>query len=395
MKTRLIFLVISLCGFLGCSSLETQFKGDRVRSPDSEMQILKDDKGESYDLSASPSIQASISWNGWGGNYSDCTHTWVSNQGHMLTALHCIRSCIEQSKFERFKNEQGFEQYKLIKNEKGEEGYVETGLLRKIKVPNTVDSYGVDPYVVYEVDEEKLKNVVCLDGQAKGLQMRILALGAKGWIPEYDIPGFSKAYSEIYQEYRKKGFVGIQDIGDFALVQVEKIPDTSVQNGNKFFSYPPNCLKMRKDQVKTGEKVWNLSYPAFTRKDGSESSYDPRVSGGVVFSKWKHPRYSPENLKVLDDRFLYASTDIEGGSSGSSLLDEKGDIAGVISLKTEGPNQYVMGSTAFIPSPIILERFREKLGADFVKTQLLDGCQVNSKTESLLKHIRETISTEN
>lgn len=392
-KFRLSTIAAATLFLSACFTLN---KSDQSRGPASEMRILRDADGQPANLANSPFFRSTLSWRGQGGNFANCSSTWVSNDGLALTAFHCIRSCLENSSFERVKNQDGTESYKTIKNARGDSVAVENGLIKKIEVPNTLDPYN-NPYVVYEVDSKKLKTVSCPDGNIKGLSVKILALGAKGWIREDMWASFSQRYPEIFKKYRELGYVGVGDIGDFALIHFERTPSTPLDLSQaKYFSYPPSCLKIKPDAIEPGEKVWNLSFPAYSRSADSSSHYEPRVSGGLVFSKDHHPLFSAAQFKEssFDENFLYASTDIEGGSSGSSLFDANGQIVGIVGRKVAGPNQYVLAATTFVPTPLVLRRIGQVMGPAFVE-RLQNSCVPSAQGEVLLNLIRQTVPTEN
>ncbi len=346
-----------------------------------EFEVLRDQSGNPANVRNSPFLRMVI------GDFNSlsCSHTWVSNDGYLLTALHCIEGCItgamefDGSRYNRF-------------------------AYKKIEVPNT--KYYSHPFVAFEVNESRLKDVRCLLNEGapgkKPLEARIVALGAKGWIPDYLRGDFKKKYPEIYHEYRQKGYVGIGDHGDFALLKVEPAPpsalDTSATpNAFEYFSHPPQCLAIDgtidTQTIGTGAQVWSLSFPNLsTRVNRSEFVYQPVATGGRVYTKNDHPHYSPEALSEIDEHFLYSSTDSEVGASGSALINSQGKIAGILAMSITDRTQYTRGASLFLPSSHILKRLRDVLGNDFVETKLLNGCSVSPSTDNLLNLLR-SVST--
>jgi hypothetical protein len=338
-----------------------------------EFEILKDHTGSTVSVKDSPFLRMTI------GNFNSlsCSHTWVSNDGYLLTALHCIEGCIvgageyDGSHYHRF-------------------------AYKEIEIAGT--KYYSHPFTVYEVNESRLKDLRCLLNEgAKGkkpLEARIIAIGAKGWIPDHAREEFKTRYPLLFEKTRQEGYVGIGDYGDFALLKVEPTSETStIENAFDYFSYPPQCLPIDSGATRLNEQVWSLSFPNVSaRPNHKELVFQPVATGGRVFSKTNHPLYSAEDLSNIDEHFLFSSTDSEIGSSGSSLVNSQGKITGLLAMSVSVRDRYTSGSSLFLPASYIIQHFRSTLGDEFVRTKLLNGCVVSSNTETLLSTLR-SVST--
>jgi len=336
-----------------------------------EFETLKDFKGNTVSVKDSPFLRMAI------GNYNplSCSHTWVSNDGYLLTAFHCIESCLMGAK-------------------EFDAGHYNRFAFREIEIEGT--KYISHPFVVYEANDSRLKDLRCLLNEGasdkKPLQARVIALGAKGWIPSHSRAEFKSKYPEVFEEYRQKGYVGFGDHGDFALLKVEPTDVAAtvptVENTFEYFSYPPQCLPIASDAAIPGDSVWSLSFPTLSaRPKYKESVYQPVATGGTVFSKANHPLYSVADLSDVDEHFLFSSTDSDTGASGSSLINSQGQIAGLLAMSITVRDRYTKGSSLFLPTRHILQRLRTVLGDEFVEAQLLKGCQVSSSTRNLLNSL--------
>lgn len=299
-------------------------------------------------------------------NPSSCSHTLVSNEGHLLTALHCITACLEGAG--RLENN----------------AYVRFGI-RQHEVPGTL--FKRHPFVVYEINEEKLPEIACLLDEGHGGERRrakILAVGARGYVPNYLQHEFREKHPAEYQEIRHQGYTGVGDVGDFALLQLEAAPATNAR-AYEFFPAEGQCLPLDPAGAAPGETVWNYSYPHLGTRKGKEAfAYLPLASAGKVFTSRNHPAFPEESLSDIDPRFLYASTDVEIGSSGSAQVSERGKVAGVTAMSISAREKFTPGSSIFLPTPLILETLRRKLGAPFVE-RLLNGCEVPAATRELVR----------
>ena len=298
-------------------------------------------------------------------NPSSCSHTLVSNEGHILTALHCITACLEGAG--RFEND----------------AYVRFGI-RRHDVPGTI--YKHNPFVVYEINEEKLAEMSCELDEGQGgerARARILAVGARGYVPNYLQYDFRAKHPEPYEEIRRQGYTGVGDVGDFALLQLEAPP--AAARAYEFFRAEGQCLPLDPAGASPGETVWNYSYPHLgTRKGMDKFAYLPLASAGKVFTRQSHPAFQEESLSDIDARFLYASTDVEIGSSGSAQVSARGKVAGVTVMSISSREKFTPGSSIFLPTPLILDTLRRKLGAPFVE-RLLHGCKVPAATAGLVQ----------
>lgn len=336
-----------------------------------EFQVLSDQSGNAVSLMNSPFVQRTI---GEYNNDLSCSHTWVSNDGLLLTAFHCIVGCLE----------------------KGEEEV--DGAYRPIAA-RKIPGY---PARVYTLDTTRLGEVRCsISGlrdsappyqkRPSGLRAKILATGARSWIPVDSQHYLEKKYPDVLAQLRKQGFVGVGDEGDFALLKIEQVPGVPLATpGHPYFAPSGQCIPIDDVPAAPGQRVWNLSYPDLSsRPNGKDLVYKPLVSGGRVYTKENHPLFPKESLSEISDAFYYSSNDVEVGSSGSSLLNSQGKVAGVVAMSISERDKYTKGSTLFIPSSFILQKFREQLGDDFVRSNLLNGCTVSSNTRHLLSLIQQ------
>jgi len=318
------------------------------------------------------------------------SHTMITPDGYFLTAFHNITSCLQSSRNMYLHDENG----KMILDEKGKAK--SSGLVKKIDIPNTKNSNDYDrPYYAYKIDQEILKKgVYCTLGRNYEIAAKIISLGAEGWFPAWNMWDIKDNYPELFSQFRQNGYTGVGDIGDFALLKM--VPNDKTARTDLIphpeISIPSTCLPVSRKKLKLAESIINLAFPTYDRGNGNSSKYDIRISEGKVITKETHPRFIPANLRNIDDLSLLASIDSEPGSSGSSVLNDKNEIVGVIHLKLSNKSTYKYGTTVFVPMDLILNKFEMDLGKEFVESELLNRCPADPKIDHFLSEVRTLLN---
>ncbi len=293
------------------------------------------------------------------------SYTIISNSGYVLTALHNITFCLKTNNFYLRQQTPSV-----------------TNLISEKIITNTIKNKKLNiPYKYYKINKSVLsKGVFChlpANSPQASHKLKVIFLGAKGWIPAKDIFELSKRYPQIFHQLRQDDFTGVGDIGDFALLQfVDK-------NNQPLNTKSMPCLKVTNSLPSNLDRVSNFSFPIFKRSH-HQSFYNLHFTSGVIFDLASNPYLPLVDKQWLNPRTMTSTIDAETGSSGSSLLDQNGQIVGLVHLKLSDSEDYMMGTTAFIPSAEIVAKMEETLGTNFVNQEVLNGCKKNSDIEDLI-----------
>lgn len=213
---------------------------------------------------------------------SRCTATEISSAGHLLTARHCMQKCLITSGVFQWKQEQGVD-YFVLNREK----------LGKATCPVSID--GVEENVVVEAT-------------------------SPGLVVFMDQPGLRSVNPGLFRKMYDEGYT---ELGDFLVVRRP---------------VPGSCVPLGLDRP-SGE-VSSLGFPSETSRpdgfnsDGAQLYY---TRGEVIGSVRENSCFGELNAaqqekaqKDYDHPGAFMSSlDAIHGSSGSSVLNAKGEVVGV------------------------------------------------------------------
>lgn len=232
-----------------------------------------------------------------------CSGFFVSEQGHYVTALHCVSECLRKNHL--FSNSNP-------NNEWDRPGPADQSEFHKI----------------FNTKKWDLKNsIICQDIKLtipEGWELysspKLLMVG-RGWatIKTKDIDQLSETQFELL----KNG------IDDFAVLKFET-------------HRPMECLKVSKKN-RPRDLVWTLAFPTDThRKEGFNSDGRSRYgSEGVIRQSLKEDDYVQTlEMTELDwkrqleltgnSRYLLMTNDVVSQMSGGAILDDEGEAVGII-----------------------------------------------------------------
>jgi len=315
------------------------------------------------------------------------SYNFITNDGMILTAGHNVVGCLNYNKDVRVRLPDLWK-YKVIS--KGD------GPVRSHSISGTEDkfSYGEGIEVV-ETPHEAIHDLKCernINFQVDQNTYQLLAFGGDGYISFESQNHMRHHYPELLKSaLGKQKLNGVAGIGDFALLNLVENPGAPLRGNRLTHHLPVHCLPLSPTGASLGDKVWNLGFPALGGRPGYSPLYQASISGGIVYSKYDHPSYSPANLKAFDDELLYASLDSGPGSSGSAVINSAGEIVGIIVMGVDASvlKQYKRGATVFINSRNIVKHLREKLGDQYVDEKILKGCQLTPEAKELIRIVTQ------
>lgn len=258
-------------------------------------------------------------------NFGTCTGTRISNEGHILTARHCFNACLISKKYatsERIYPEDGWQSPKLYTFDKKAEAICE---LKIDGIPSKVKILATSPSFMTEMD--------------------------KGSMSRFDYPR--------YLDYENKSFF---QSGDFLIAKQLDVKNTS-------------C---RRTSLNLGSvtSVHYKGYPAASKGRPGRNSDGKNLmlaEGHLVDSITTNPcvprnnSISMDRLKDTYDRpeLQLSSVDILPGASGSSLLNQDGEIIGLLNstyaYRVDIYEHYCSGSAVAIKLSHVLELARNHM----------------------------------
>jgi Trypsin-like peptidase domain len=219
-----------------------------------------------------------------------CSGNFISDDGHILLASHCLTSCDPQSDL----------------NSKT------SPIARDLTCEASVNGMKQRFHVEFKSRCSQDADLAAIIARSKG--------------------------TSVPAQYQHCGAAA-----DLAVVKLDHMPVNS------------SCLEMSTKAPELGESVFSLSRPAFTSRGGDPRNSNGRdlyaTSGKVVrsqkcqlkevsknflsvlmmdFSSESGEKSLGENAEFFSNHYLQATVDAQVGSSGSSLLDKNGRVAGVI-----------------------------------------------------------------
>ncbi len=261
-------------------------------------------------------------------SFGHCTGTRVSNQGHILTARHCLNACLIQS--DSIRAEALFP----------EEGW---------RSPN-----------LYHFTDER--DVHC-EAEINGVPKVFEVLAAStGFMTPSEQGSLSLYASELHQRFLDSGYF---HNGDFALIKVAEFESS-------------RCLQVSDQELSLSAPVHYFGYPGDSsgrperRNSDGESFY--QGEGEVISSILENPCIKGSEEALINrydrDELILSTVDILPGASGSSLLNHRGEIVGLLnSSYTNGAQmfeRYCRGSAVALS----MVRIKETLLQDFPSLDL-------------------------
>jgi hypothetical protein len=248
---------------------------------------------------------------------SICTGSFVSNDGYMLTAGHCLQTCLKD--------------------------------LSGTKNLNSGNLYDINLY-----DQSLLKGSVC--------ELRVKQLGfkrAKIVFIGSGTAGFEDDHIDgISKEVRSK----LSHLLDFALIKFETKTKTK-------------CLNVATDKIMKGDEVMSIGHPGRAdRKANSSNGISKYFGFGEISDSlmdnelYKEKGFSTEKILMLEeaynlDHYFVTSADLVPGYSGGPTLNLKGEIIGVntnVASFIDYTERYVANSAIILRATTIqkeLEKF--------------------------------------
>ena len=276
--------------------------------------------------------------------FGSCTGTRVSNDGYILTARHCFNTCLISK---------GFVDKRVIYPAEGWQSPV------LYLFPNKKTAY-----CLVELDgiKQEIEIVAASDGFMIPSQQASLSV--------YDMPK--------YLEYLNNNFLYN---GDFAVIRTQK---------NNFDQ--ASCRKVSRGLAGTqggAVKVYYLGYPSSStgRPKGANSNGVSLLMGeGVTISSILKnaclgEKPNKDSLKLRYDRteLLLSTVDVLPGASGAALLNEEGEIVGVInSVYQRGKDmysEYCSGSAISLNINYVVNKIKNNLGEN--KVEQIFNCNNN------------------
>ncbi len=267
-----------------------------------------------------------------------CTGTWISQEGHLLTAFHCVAESLEQHYTEE--NPPFDVEDRLMSSAKERR---EIKILRLNK-----NSFHVRLPLLHQ-DPTK----------PSGLEARIVTAGFKGWLRGYDLPFLRANDPQVLQQLRSLGITGVGDNDDMVILKISRTQDPITYPA--YVQWPPKCAAIDARRMDLHEELASLSFPTLERS----SRYSPNAplfTRGMILAG---NEIEQELRTLLDEHyprneFIFNTLDAEGGSSGSGLFDFSGKLRGITIMTYGRSDRYYYGRTISLPVSRILPFLSEE-----------------------------------
>lgn len=268
-----------------------------------------------------------------------CTAFAISNDGYVLTNLHCLRTCFQNgSEFYRD------DYYKSTEN---------TGVFN-----------------LWEVKSNYPKNQICrnytaLDNNNFHTEPRIVTLGTgKGAFEEKEL---SKIPKTIFNKI-------IKISEDYAILKYDQVIDQP-------------CIKISKAKQNQNDHLWLVGYPRKSnRQDGFDSDgIHQYISTGLRRQGIKEDPYLKTIFKTKKEwdlesamydqkRFLLSDLDTLGGNSGGPIINSDGELVALLFASVMANTEKYEQSTAIaLKSNEIYKSVVKKMGRK--KTSEIFNCR--------------------
>ncbi len=255
-------------------------------------------------------------------NDISCSGTIVSPDGYVLTALHCIASCLTNPMIEK-----------------------------TIVLPSGQIATGVEL--------SRSPRNYCDFGQQLG-QAEVIALGTTKMIETASMQKVALFSMEDFVFLKKLGFTAPAGSGDFAILKLQNM--SSLQ-----------CAKISRRPLIENETIWSLSFPKFAREENNSIKGQAYYTEGLIKFNFFEVGSFYSNL-YNDPGMFWSTTDAEGGSSGSAVYSTESDeILGIFVSSVKRQNSYREGSTKNISITEIVRILKLQIGAE--KTDRIFSCK--------------------
>ena len=257
-----------------------------------------------------------------------CTAFSISNDGYVLTDLHCLKTCFQNSV-----------------------DFYSDDYYKKSEIPGT--------FSLWEVKSNYPKNQIChnytsFDNNKYFTEPTIVTLGkGKGAFEEKELRNIPKA---IFNKIIKLS-------EDYAILKYDQVIDQP-------------CIKISQTEKVTDENLWMIGYPRKSnRQDGFDSDgVHQYISEGLhrksvqedpylktIFTKAKE--WNLESSMYDQKRFLLSNLDTLGGNSGGPIINAKGELVALLFANIMANTEKYEKSTAIgLKSDEIYKSVLKKLG---------------------------------
>ena len=233
----------------------------------------------------------------------NCTGTYISNEGHFITADHCIQACFTFGEdWQTYIDYQSFEDREVFKPKPGP------------KQP--------DYFVLKRFRTEKIRDKYFCDVKVNGVMKKANLIAAgKGRLFPYSQ---GELYSEkLKQQYRTLLENGVWAASDFAILQLVEKPQTP-------------CMPLGNRKPAPGEKLRVVSYtcvPTPSRPQNPEGDVALYSEGIPAVPEF----FTGQSKEMLTDgstppNTFWSNLDGETCSSGSAVIGEDGKILGIYNM---------------------------------------------------------------
>ncbi len=254
---------------------------------------------------------------------SYCTVTPITNDGYMLTALHCLRTCLSE-----------------------------------IGAGESASSPSIGLFDIFVSKISRSGGIACPNLSVPALGIKGVTVVATGSaLTQYD-SNFMFNYTTYYNELKTAGFATLRN--DFAILKVSP-------------RAPLKCLPLAPNGAAAGATVYAVGYPL---PDNEKVKPTLQVSGGRVYAGAQDSKmFAAANEKertylsalYSEPGVLYSSAFTQFGQSGGPVITADGSIVGVVSGytatgKPEVHELVAVSSTSFLsalPAPLAQELVRK------------------------------------
>jgi V8-like Glu-specific endopeptidase len=266
--------------------------------------------------------------------YGDvCTGFFVSQSGYLLTAAHCLRSCFENAKIE------------------------------------TVDQRQNPTYKIATYPKSLKQSFACQYQLQDGSVLRAKVIATGSGYAEFD----DRTAENIPRAVQNK----ISQIKDYALLKLNLKKKSS-------------CLHLNFSNIAGYEQVSIIGFPvAAKRANGSLDGHSAYLSlGHIESSLEKNTDYLSQNffenkIRLLEGLYnlktsFISNADLVGGSSGSPVLNNAGDVIGIatdVAAFSDGSLQFVDDSAIAIRVTAVREDLKHRFSDQELKEFFT--CEIN------------------